>query len=1006
MIGKIISHYKILEALGEGGMGVVYRAEDMSLGRMVALKFLPPALAKDLAARERFLHEARAASKLDHRNICAIYEIAETSDGQVFIAMAYYEGETLKERIERGPLGISDLIDLALQTAEGLKQAHEAGITHRDIKPANIMIAARGEVKLLDFGLAKLAGATRLTKEGTTLGTVQYMSPEQARGEQTDHRGDIWSFGAVLYEMATGRSPFRGEHEPAVIYSIMHDEPEPPTALRSGVPMELERIIMKALAKDPAERYQHADEMLTDFKRLARGLAASGSAGTPAPRPASEPPSRALAPKSAARRFGVPLATVAIVAAIVVGVLVLRPFLSERKLAAAPKPIAVISFENLTGDPSYDYLSKAIPNLLITSLEQSRLLQVMTWERMHDLLKQLGRGEAETIDRNLGFELCNLDGIDAMVVGTFTKGDNTFSTEAKLLDVHTKELLCSASATGEGVASILLRQIDVLTRQLSKGAGLSQSTIQRTIEPVTEVTTSSMEAYELFLRARDAYEKIYDQQARELFERAVALDSTFFSAYQYLGLVCDRQGDVAAEMKAFRQAGRFAWRATERERLYGEMFTADKIENNKEKSISFAEELMRKYPKEKRVCVYVSELYGRDGKYAEAVRCIEKALALDPTYALAANGLAYVYMASGDYSKAMESLERYAALAPGDANPFDSMAELLFRMGRLDEAIEQYRRALRARPDFVGSMQGIFYMYGVEGKMDSAFAWLDRYIGAAPMVSMKAVGEYWRAFSLSILENYPGAVAAHRNARALFESAGNPATALGEDLGYASSAYHAGDYATAASKIEEWRTSMESVSPGYPAYVAFGYSGIRCLIEIKRGALEPAAAELRAFEAACDTLAAQDPPGAVQLSFGRFILRGELMLAEGDIEGAIRFLGSPPASSPPRMLSDQCALHNFPFDIDVLARAYVRKGDIDKAVAEYERLITFDPSGPFRRIYNPRYNYRLAKLYEVRGMREKAIEQYERYLSFARYAAPGVPEIADARKRLDALKRQ
>jgi tetratricopeptide (TPR) repeat protein len=199
---------------------------------------------------------------------------------------------------------------------------------------------------------------------------------------------------------------------------------------------------------------------------------------------------------------------------------------------------------------------------------------------------------------------------------------------------------------------------------------------------------------------------------------------------------------------------------------------------------------------------------------------------------------------------------------------------------------------------------------------------------------------------------------------------------------------------------------MESVSPGYPAYVAFGYSGIRCLIEIKRDALEPAAVELRAFEAACDTLAAQDPPGTVQLSFGRFILRGELMLAEGDIEGAIRFLGSPPASSPPRMFSDQCALHNFPFDIDVLARAYVRKGDIDKAVAEYERLITFDPSGPFRRIYNPRYNYRLAKLYEVRDMREKAIEQYERYLSFARYAAPGVPEIADARKRLDALKRR
>ena len=249
-------------------MGVVYKAEDTKLKRTVALKFLPPAFSLDEEAKQRFINEAQAASSFDHPNICTIHEISETDDGQLFIAMAYYQGETLKKKIEKGPIKIEDAIDIVSQVAEGLRRAHKKGIVHRDIKPANIFITNDGIATILDFGLAKLSNRSMMTQLGTTLGTVAYMSPEQARGEKVDHRSDIWSLGVVLYEMISGQLPFKGDYEQAVIYSIQNEEPEPLTALRTGVPIALDGIIAKALCKDPSTRYQHVDELPADLKAL------------------------------------------------------------------------------------------------------------------------------------------------------------------------------------------------------------------------------------------------------------------------------------------------------------------------------------------------------------------------------------------------------------------------------------------------------------------------------------------------------------------------------------------------------------------------------------------------------------------------------------------------------------------------------------------------------------------------------------------------------------------
>jgi TolB-like protein/Tfp pilus assembly protein PilF len=270
MIGQNISHYKILEKLGEGGMGVVYKAEDTKLDRAVALKFLPPELTRDPHAKARFIHEAKAASALDHPNVCTIYEVDETDDGRMFIAMACYEGETLREKIAGGPLPLDEAVNIAQQVAQGLAQAHAQEIIHRDIKPANIFITKDGLVKIVDFGLAKLAGQTRVTKTGTTMGTLAYLAPEQARGEEVNHCADIWSLGITFYEMITGKRPFRGDHEQAIMYSIVNEAPKSLRSLRPEVPADLEPIIIKMLAKDPSDRYQSSTELIHALLALKR----------------------------------------------------------------------------------------------------------------------------------------------------------------------------------------------------------------------------------------------------------------------------------------------------------------------------------------------------------------------------------------------------------------------------------------------------------------------------------------------------------------------------------------------------------------------------------------------------------------------------------------------------------------------------------------------------------------------------------------------------------------
>lgn len=367
LIGKTISHYHIIEKLGEGGMGVVYKAEDTRLKRLVALKFLPPHSTRDEEANQRFIYEAQAASALDHQNVCTIFQVDETDEGQLFIAMAYYKGEALKEKIRSGPLPVAEALDIAIQIATGLAQAHEKGIVHRDINPSNIIVQENGTVKIIDFGLTKLLSGERLTQTGTAKGTVPYMSPEQAKGEVVDHLTDIWALGVVLYEMLTGEKPFNAEYDQAIIFLILNHTPDSPQKLNSEIPPDLVQVILKALQKRPENRYNTVSEMLTDLQAI---------------RDRKKPPhfDNKTAINIYVEKFPffkgkrTILYGFLVICLILVAVIIAQFINSNNSINS----IAVLPLANLSGDPEQQYFADGMTEALINDLAKIHSLRVIS----------------------------------------------------------------------------------------------------------------------------------------------------------------------------------------------------------------------------------------------------------------------------------------------------------------------------------------------------------------------------------------------------------------------------------------------------------------------------------------------------------------------------------------------------------------------------------------------------------------------------------------------------
>ncbi len=530
MIGQTISHYKIIEKLGEGGMGVVYKAHDQELDRFVALKFLPNYLTSDATEKERFYHEARAASALNHPNVTTIYEIKEFED-RLYLAMEFIEGKTLKRLLEHDPPSIKKVLDIAIQVCEGLSAAHEKGVVHRDIKSDNIMLTSKGQVKIMDFGLAKVKGATKLTKAGSTIGTAAYMSPEQAQGEEIDHRSDIFSFGVVLYELLTTKLPFRGEHQAALMYSLINEEPQPIARFNENISPDLERIVAKALAKDKDERYQHVDDLLADLRRerkhfeYARAGYATTSTMTQAV-PAATPPQKKKIPK-----YIIPAAAIVV---LIVAVLIFNPFnfqISTQKGTAAPAKniLAVMYFENIPDPDDKDHTGEMLTNLLTTSLFQTKDIEVISRERLYDIQKELGQADAKSISPSMATKIAQRAGVSMMLLGSILQKEPALAVTYRLIEVQSGKILSTQRLSGFS-AERVFSLVDTL-------ALLVKNDLQITPTPSSEatsianVTTKSPEAYRSYLEGIELNNRFYESEAKAAFRRAIELDSNFAMAY-------------------------------------------------------------------------------------------------------------------------------------------------------------------------------------------------------------------------------------------------------------------------------------------------------------------------------------------------------------------------------------------------------------------------------------------------------------------------------------------
>jgi len=517
-------------------MGKVYRAVDKKLNEEVAIKLIKPEIALDKDTLARFQNELKVARKISHRNVGRMYELME-DQGLHFITMEYVPGEDLRSMIRMAAgLSIGAVLSIGKQVCDGLAEAHSLGVVHRDLKPQNIMIDKGGNAKIMDFGIARSIKEKGITGPSVLIGTPEYMSPEQAEAKEIDHRSDIYSLGIILYEMAAGRVPFEGDTALSIAMKHKGEIPKNPKQFNPNIPDELSDVILKCLEKDKAKRYRSAGEVRSELDCIEKSLPTTDRV-VPERKTLT---SREITVKFTLRKLFVP--ALVVIAVITAGLLAL--FLIPRE-EPARHAIAVISFKNQTGDKSFDYLQEAIPNLLITSLEQSKYLRVTTWERMKDVLRQMGKDAGGLIDEDSGFELCKREGIEAIVLGSFVKAGEMFATDVKILETGTKKLLKSVGARGDGVGSILKSQIDELSRNISRGIGLSESKIADSVPAkIIDLTTNSIEAYQYFLRGRDDYEKFFYPDAQKFLKKAVELDPTFAVACLYLARADGNLGDL------------------------------------------------------------------------------------------------------------------------------------------------------------------------------------------------------------------------------------------------------------------------------------------------------------------------------------------------------------------------------------------------------------------------------------------------------------------------------
>ena len=967
-MGKIISHYKILEKLGEGGMGVVYKAQDTKLERVVAIKFLPQHLTSDSVEKERFVHEAKAASALNHTNITTIHEIDEF-EGQMFIVMEYCEGKTLKKIIEKETLSVKKVLDIGIQICEGLTIAHEKGIVHRDIKSDNIMLTPRGQAKIMDFGLAKLKGDGKRTQTRSTLGTAAYMSPEQAQGEEVDSRSDIFSFGVVLYELLTGRLPFEGEHQAAIIYSIINEEPQPVSRFNNQVSAKLEDMVFKALAKEKEERYQHIDDLLADLRREKKSLEYVKT---------TQIPSEAVAPKPKKKLlpFIVPASIVFI---IVLLFLILKPFkfemVPEKRAIAKENSLAIMYFDNLVDPEDSDRIAQMITSLLITDLSESQyMMRVVSRQRLYDILKLLGKEDLKMIDKTVASEVARKAGVKWILTGDILQIEPNMVLTSDISEAATGKILATQRVTGEE-GEDLFSVVDRLSAQIREDLSLPGGAKKELDRAVADVTTHSPEAYRYYLEGIDYYNKVYMTEAAKSYKKALKFDSTFAMAYFRLALL--KSG--AEQKKLIAKAVEYSDKVSKKERYYIKTLEAG-ISGNDKHYLEGLKQIAKHYPEDKEAFQWLGHYYFDQRQFEEAVRYFNRAIEIDPLFKLVYNMLAYAYDQIGDFEKSIWAINKYISIVPDEANPYDSRADLYAYNGKVEQAIQSYKKALEIKPDFYASLRKLGHMYLFKreyAKTESCY----KELSSSTDKDTRSQGRTYLAYIPRYQGKFEGALEVLDQgigADRIEQAEGGQAT---KHLLKATIYREKKNLNLALKEVKEAIEIHRRIYPNDKIYHRHYYA---CLL-----------AENNDFEKAEQVAFAlkQDIEENQTLMRYYWYVVGYIELARGNFEtSATNF---------------EKAARDVPYFYVhfMLAKTYLESGKLGEAVAELEKALSrYDDNRAYAAIWAVKAHYLLGLAYEKSGWNKKAIEKYEEFLEIWKDADPGISEIEDAKERLEKLR--
>jgi serine/threonine protein kinase/Tfp pilus assembly protein PilF len=968
MIGRTISHYKILEKLGEGGMGVVYKARDIKLDREVAIKFLPQHLTTDSVEKERFVHEAKATSALNHTNVTTIYEIDEF-EGQTFIVMEYCQGETLRQLVQKEPLSIRKVLDIAVQICEGLAVAHEKGIVHRDIKSDNIMLTPRGQVKIMDFGLAKLKGATRLTQSRSTLGTASYMSPEQAQREEVDHRSDIFSFGVVLYELLTGRLPFQGDHEAAVLHAIINEEPLPVARFNNKVSTKLQDLVDKALAKEKEERYQHIDDVLADLRREKKSLEYVKTTSIPLE----------ILPPKRKKRILPFLVPASIIFILVLLFLILKPFqvdIAPKKEAIAEQNrLAIMYFENLAEPEDERKLGEIATNLLITDLSESQYLDVVSSQRLYDILKLLGREGEKRIDREVATEVARKAGSRWMLLGSILQVEPQMIITSQLVDVEGGSAIASQRITGETDDDIFAL-VDKLTVEIKNDLSLPTAAQAEPDRPVVDVTTHSPEAYRYYLEGVDYFYKLYMADAEKSFEKALEFDSTFAMAYYWLSMV---KGDPQKKLiaKAVEYSDKASWKEKSYITARAALMSGDYTQVIRE-----IQKITERYPQEKEAFSWLGLIYwGFLREPQKAVPPLTKAIEIDPLFRIAYNMLAYAYNDLGDFEKSIWAINKYISIAPDEANPYDSRGEIYAFNGKLEQAIESFREAEKRKPGF--SLNDLGHMYLFKGE----YAMAESCYKALASSSEKAARSEGR-ICMALIPFYQGR---------LDEAMRVLDAGINTDMMEEAKVWQLEKHFIKAtiyrekknldSALKETQKAMEISREVYRFIPAKHWEYyVRLLTENN---------EIAKAEGAAEDLKKDIEEKIPGLMYLYWYALGFVEWSKDNTDAALTQFEKLAKTTP-----DFWA--HF-----TLAEAYLKSERLGEAVAEFEKVLSrYDENRALCAFHSVKAHYLLGLAYEKSGWNKKAIEKYEEFLDIWKEADPGIPEVEDAKKRLVKLRVQ